>query len=66
MVISEQTGRIHGFEGGQTGFAIQILGSPLWDGNDVLYRFPFYDFKHINWIDFAYKKVKITVELIED
>lgn len=66
--ISEQTGRLVGFQYDSDGFQFQIeaYGSNLMSTNS--YYFPFNQNrpKAINFDEFRGKRVKVTVEMVEE
>lgn len=69
MIISEQIGRIDGFQYDEGGFQFQVEAYPV-DVNGVWHSF-YYPFnknrpKAVDFDEFRGKRVKITVEMEED
>lgn len=67
MIISEQKGRIDGFQCSENGFYFQVEAYPV-GTNGVWYYFPFNQNrpKTFDLDEFRGKRVKITVEMEEE
>lgn len=69
MIISEQTGRLVGFQYDENGFQVQVEAySDALNGEPQSYFFPFNQNipKQFNLDKFRYKRVKITIEMDEE